>query len=153
VLDPSAVLIASNETTQLYAAYDKITEMLYLAVNPARDGYDRFMMVAFTNHPDKVAAPWGKTDRVPGYDVLISDEGDSDYTGVRGSASIFWSVCKRDGIFEAAIKLNQPIDVIRIRTAEYETNDQGNLKVNSVLPEPGEDRDFIEVSLADLVPR
>lgn len=108
--------------------------MLYVAVTPPAKGYDRFVFIAFSNHQQAVQAPWLKDGSVPAYDVLISAEGDSDYTSMRGAQGGFWSISRTDGVFEATLHVPEQARTVWIRTAAYGTHDRGPLDDASVLP-------------------
>jgi len=151
ILDKTAALVASNELVSLYAAYDPASRMMYLAATPATVAQDRFIMVAFSNHTHSIIAPWHKKGEVPAYDVLISNEGESDFTSIRGTREIHWSLSAKDGIFEAAILLNHDIDmeepVIFVRTEAYGTEDQGSRAEGSSLPDHNTAQRYVKIEL------
>jgi len=149
-LDHNAIVVATNASTSLHAAYNAEAEMLYLAVTPSSEGHDRFIMLSFTNRRDLIKAPWEKNDFVPGYDISVNDEGDSDFTSVRGTTNLHWSISHTNGVCEAGIKIDRRTGSLFVRTAEYETVDRGNLKESSELPASGLDQRFIEINLEAL---
>lgn len=146
--DEQATLVASNSHSRLLAAFDRTTRMVYLAASPARQGYDRFILVAYSNHTTRVDAPWQKQGHVPRYDVLISDEGDSDYTSIRGiNDGIYWSNAKPDGVLEAVFQIPLHVDRIHIWTAEYGTEDRGALNEKSILPAGARNTPWLAIPL------
>lgn len=151
LLDESARLVVSNDQVSLFASYDPDSKMLYLATTPANSSQDRFIMVAFSNHPHSIIAPWHKKGEVPAYDILISNEGESDFTSIRGTRNIHWSHCSKNGVFEAAFLVTQFSDTnspaLFVRTEAYGTEDQGSWVSGSSLPENGSTNRYVQLDL------
>ncbi|HMO49733.1 MAG TPA: alpha-amylase family glycosyl hydrolase [Kiritimatiellia bacterium] len=136
-LDANVTLIASNGHSRLYGAFDTESRMAYLAVTAAEPGWDRFLFVGMEPHERMVDAPWMKDGRTPAYDVLVSDEADSDYTSVRGLDHFYWSRGRSGHVLEAAFRVPDGREVLWVRTATYQTHDRGVLNPDTVLPENG----------------
>jgi len=151
-LDHGIRSVASNRTTVLYAAFDPPSRLLYLGVTPPPNGHDRFIMVSFTSTAARVAAPWQKDGTVPAYSILISDEGDSDFTSIRGTMLPHWSASHNEGVLEAGVYLPEEVGpMIHIRTAAYQTHDRGVENTSYRLPELDEDGETLSIDLDDIV--
>jgi len=150
-LDEIAILVASNDQVSLYAAYNPESKMMYLATTPANSSQDRFIMIAFSNHQHSIIAPWHKKGEVPAYDILISNEGESDFTSIRGIRNIHWSNCAKEGVFEAAFlvpelaALDSPL--LYVRTESFGTEDQGPRVSSGSLPESGSTNRYVPLDL------
>ncbi|HMO04323.1 MAG TPA: alpha-amylase family glycosyl hydrolase [Kiritimatiellia bacterium] len=137
-LDAVAHPVATGSITTLHAAYDPATRLAYVAVDPAPVGYDRFILVQFDASTNRYAAPWQKRGDVPAYQVIISDEGDSDYTSVRGTTRPHWSIADQHGVLEAAFEV--PADhpgTIHVWTSLYGTDDRAEEIPGHRLPADG----------------
>ncbi len=148
LLDPVARPVANRATVTLHAAYDPATRMAYLAVDPAPVGYDRFILVNFHAATNRFSAPWQKRGDVPAYQIIISDEGDSDYTSVRGTTRPHWSMAHQQGVLEAAFEV--PPDhhgMMYVGTSLYGTEDRAAEILMHRLPLEG---GLLEVPLATL---
>jgi glycosidase len=138
LLDPSAHPVASGAEATLHAAYDPASRLAYLAVDPAPDGYDRFILVGYHAPTNRYTAPWQKLGDVPAYRLIISDEGDSDYTSVRGSTRPHWSISDQHGVLEAAFEV--PSDhqgALYVWTSLYGTDDRAEEVAAHRLPGDG----------------
>ncbi len=145
--DVFATVIASNDHVTLHGAFDPDSRLVYFAVNAAPTGFDRFLMISYDMPTNAVAAPWQKQGTVPAYQILISDEGDSDYTSVRGTKLKHWSIAHEDGVLEAVIELPETTArTVYLRTSLYETDDRGSESLPMRLP----DKDMMRVELGQL---
>lgn len=151
-LDPGIRSVASNQTTLLYAAYDPPSRLLYLAVTPPPHGHDRFIMVSFTSTTATVAAPWQKEGTVPAYSILISDEGDSDFTSIRGTSLPHWSASHDQGVLEAGIYLPEEAGpTVYVSTAVYQTFDRGVEDTAFRLPDVNEGMNALPIELEEFI--
>lgn len=154
-LDSGTIAVASNHHLSLHAAFDTETRMLYLATQPAAAHEDRFIMVVFSNHADKAEAPWHKQGTVPGYQILISSEGESDYTSLRGTRDAHWTFSRKDGFFESAFQLSMPEKtsdaVVYIRSETYGTEDRGSRLEDYSLPTADSTNRYVIVELKSLI--
>jgi glycosidase len=149
LLDEGIRPVASNATTVIYAAYDPLSRLLYVAVSPSPRSHDRFLMLAFTSRAERVDAPWKKDGKVPAYDILISDESESDYTSIRGASLPHWSASRNDGVLEAGIYLPEELGpVVYVRTGTYQTDDLGQEDATRRLPGTA---DYVELVLDEWI--
>ena len=114
VLDPDAVLIATNGGIPLYVAYDTTNHALYVATVDAGEGNDHFIFLDDTLDGSTQPIPsWNKNGTVAWDGPFLADENDNEFASwlnVQASASA--ATGPNGGVLEGVINLDEQYGVL-----------------------------------------
>jgi len=122
----------------LYAIYTG-DNVLYVATEPAKPGYDVFVFISLNPGSVVKPAPWLKNGSVWGYTLYLGNEGENGWCGWFKYTEKYDELvtggivaCKTGSVLEGYVKLDAALntqlpDTIYVTVAVYNTSDRGGL--------------------------